>query len=308
MDEIHKTVNVAIAFAHVKSRNRLGDKDYLKVDCTNLKCRLCDEPCNSIATVAKHLKDRHENDEIKSMDLSYEVALCPFNLIKDKWVCVLCNLKVPTLNKLSRHMSSHYADNVCNFCDKRYLSAHGLRFHVKFNHSNVNSCRKCNMEFSNPEEKKEHLKTSAKCLGFCCVHCNKRFSSWEHKQRHLVSEHNVKAITYPCPDCETVFDSRSNFYYHYNTTHSDLPHMCSYCGKRFLKKSQLDNHVDSHTGKSREQHQCSTCAKTFTRRQGLQEHLWTHKETKRFSCPSCDKHFTAKRYYNWHMKTIHKLK
>lgn len=280
MDEMHKTVDVFTAFAHVKCRNRLSVKDFLKVDCINLKCRLCDEPCDTVTLVAQHLKDRHDNVGIKDIDLNYEVSLYPFRLIKDKWICMVCNTKLPTLTKLTRHMSSHFADNVCKVCDKSYLTVQSLKYHIKFNHSKDHICRKCRMKFSTAEERKEHLKASSKCWGFVCIHCKERFSSWEYKQAHLASKHNVKASTYTCPDCGTTFQSSSNFYYHYNTLHTDLPHMCSYCGMRYGKKCQLANHLSTH---SDEKHfQCNVCSKAFATRKGLRDHMRRHHESKVF--------------------------
>lgn len=158
VDTTHKKPILYTAFAHT-GRNR----DYLKVDCVNLKCRLCDAPFETVDQIAKHLKDTHENEDIQQMDLSFEVGLHPYRLTKDKWFCLICNMKLPTLTKLRRHMSSHYGDYVCDICGRSYLKVDNLQYHVKSSHSGKYPCRKCWKVFPTKEEKKQHVKLSPKC-------------------------------------------------------------------------------------------------------------------------------------------------
>lgn len=301
MDETHKTVNLYTAFAHT---SKCRSRDYLKVDCVNLKCRLCGDFFESVADVAQHLVLHDDNSDIvKQMNLNYEVGLHPYRLLKDKWICMVCNMKLPSLIKLTRHTSSHYADYVCDICGRSYLNVDNLKYHVKFSHTNKNLCRKCKKEFPTPEERKKHLKTSTKCWTFACIHCGERFSSWELKQKHLVGQHNVQATTYPCPECEIVFESRKRFYDHYSTAHTDLALVCSCCGKKFRNKGLLDDHLVIHTGEK--QYQCTICLKAFTRNKTLRQHMWTHSETKRFSCVICERSFNQKVCLKSHMKNVH---
>lgn len=159
------------------------------------------------------------------------------------------------------------------------------------------------MVFNTHDEKKDHFKTSTKCWGIMCTHCGERFSSWDHKQKHLVCKHNAQPLTYPCPDCKTVFKSRYHFYHHYNTRHSELALVCSYCGKKFKNERVFDNHLVIHTGKK--QFQCTVCSKTFSRMKGLTDHMWMHSETKRYPCRICDTSFCQKRSLNSHMSIVH---
>lgn len=301
MDETHKTFNLSTAFAHTSN---CRSRDYLKVDCVNLTCKLCHEPFHSVTEVAQHLTDQHDNNtDIQDMDLNHEVGLHPYRLVKDKLFCLVCNMKLPTLIKLARHMPSHYADFFCDICGRSYLNAENLKYHIKFSHSEKYICRKCKQEFPTPEERKNHMKTSVKCKAFACIYCGERFSSWELKQKHLVSQHNVQAASYPCPECEIVFDSRKRFYDHYTKSHSDLALKCSCCGKKFQNKSQLDDHQVVHTGEK--QHQCAVCLKSFTRNKSLRQHMWTHSETKRFTCVLCDRSFNQKVCFKSHMRNVH---
>lgn len=269
IDETHKTVNLYAAFAHTRCKDRV----YLKVDCSNIKCRLCDEPFDTVDEIARHLTAQHYNDDIRDMNLDYEVGLHPYRLNKDKLFCLVCNMKQPNLTTLTRHMSTHYASYACDTCDKKYSSMKDLRYHKRFRHSEKKHiCRRCLMEFSTAEEKKVHLKTSSKCWGFGCTHCNERFSCYENKEKHMVSEHDAQPTKYPCSDCGVVFDSRVNFYYHYNKMHSDLAHMCSICGQRFGNKGVFDDHVFIvHSGVK--QFQCTLCLTEYCRKKDLRKHM-----------------------------------
>lgn len=301
MDETHDKVNLATAFAHTSN---FRCRDYLKVDCLNLTCKLCHEPFYSVAEIAQHLANRHsKNKDIQDMDLNHEVGLHPYRLAKDKLCCLVCNMKLPTLIKLARHMSSHYADFFCDICGRSYLNMENLKYHIKFSHSDKYLCRKCKKEFPTKEERKNHMKSSMKCRPFPCIYCVERFFSWELKQKHLVSQHNGQVATYPCPECAIVFESRKRFYAHYTTTHSDLALKCSWCGKKFQNKSQLEDHRVVHTGEK--QHQCTVCFKTFTRDKSLRQHMWMHSETKRFTCDICNRSFNQKVCFKSHMKNVH---
>lgn len=298
-DETHfKVINLQTAFAHT-GKNR----EYLKVDIFDLQCRLCTQPLSSIQDAAQHLKDTHDNTEIAKLDLNFEIGVHPYRLELGKLKCQLCDMKYPTMTKLSRHVSSHFTTYTCDICGRRYLNMDNLNHHLKFGHSSKVICRRCKTEFKTLEEKKNHLLTSSKCRAFGCIYCNKRFHSWELKQKHLVDEHNVSEVTYQCPDCNKVCKSRKMLYSHYTTEHTNQGHSCTCCNKIFGNKTLLDEHMVKHSGDK--QYQCEVCLKTFTRKKSLAQHMWIHSEVKRFACFVCNKQFNQKVCYIGHIKTHH---
>ncbi|XP_053515664.1 zinc finger protein 62-like [Artibeus jamaicensis] len=77
-------------------------------------------------------------------------------------------------------------------------------------------------------------------------------------------------------------------------------HICSECGKAFLKKCLLDDHQNLHTGEK--PHQCSLCGKAFSRKVTLNEHQRSHTGEKPYECRECGKAFVTKSRLNIHYK------
>lgn len=298
VDGNHKKFTVSTAFAHIGS-----GKDYLKVDCTNLKCRLCFEPFANLDHVAEHLLKEHDRKDIRKLRLEYDIGLQPYRLEKDKWFCYLCNKKLPTVTKLCRHTTSHYQHYTCDMCGRSYMTNEALKYHIKCNHSGNFVCRKCWQDFPTMEQKREHIRLSKKCWAFACVYCGDRFQSWEQKQKHLVANHDCPETNYPCPECDSTFQTRKRFYNHYKMAHTDEGFVCSCCGLKFGSKNQLEDHRLGHTGEK--QFKCPVCSKAFTRNKSLSQHMWIHSENKRFICLLCDKQFAQKVSLKGHMKSHH---
>ncbi|XP_065363183.1 gastrula zinc finger protein xFG20-1-like [Calliphora vicina] len=68
------------------------------------------------------------------------------------------------------------------------------------------------------------------------------------------------------------------------------PNSCTYCGKTFRRRYQLDTHLNIHTG--RKPHQCDVCGRQFRAITTLQRHLNTHEKRQTFTCQFCCKEFS----------------
>lgn len=212
MDDNHKTFTISTAFAHCGS-----GKDYLKVDLTNLKCRLCSIPCENLEEIALHIRDTHE----VSIYTDFDIGMHPYRLDSDKWICAVCDKRLASLIQLCRHTTSHYQRYTCDVCGRMYLTENALKHHNRCSHSGSNVCRKCWTEFPTLEMKREHVKTSKPCWPFCCTACGERFVSGEKRQTHLNTVHGQERKQYECPDCDLTFKSRRPFYNHFTLVHSD---------------------------------------------------------------------------------------
>ncbi|XP_041968385.1 gastrula zinc finger protein XlCGF57.1-like isoform X8 [Aricia agestis] len=294
MDTEHTTFRLSTAFAH-----RPNCQEYIKVDCTNLKCRLCSCGFESVGDVAKHLHDVHN---FLTLDLTHDLGVEPYKLNLNKYICVICNQKLPTITKLCRHTTSHFLKYTCDICGRSYLRCEALKYHMKCSHSGSNVCRKCWKDFATPEKKKEHISTSPACWPFCCVYCRKRFQSWEKKQDHLVAVHGRPKRTYTCPDCGEKYEKRSLFYAHYSVNHSNQYFGCPCCDLKFASKAKMEEHMRGHTGEK--SFECTVCFKLFGTRKSLKQHMWIHSEQKRFVCGVCKKQFAQKVSLKSHIKSF----
>ncbi|XP_069696533.1 gastrula zinc finger protein XlCGF26.1-like [Periplaneta americana] len=64
---------------------------------------------------------------------------------------------------------------------------------------------------------------------------------------------------------------------------------CNICGKRFVRKSKLNEHVARHVGGR--PHVCEVCGKRFTERSSLKKHAMFHTGQKAHVCDVCGKRF-----------------
>ncbi|XP_008054222.1 zinc finger protein 350 isoform X2 [Carlito syrichta] len=105
------------------------------------------------------------------------------------------------------------------------------------------------------------------------------------------------------PASEKLINTKSQFISPKNqkTRKIEKPHICSECGKAFIKKSWLTDHQIIHTGEK--PHRCSLCGKAFSRKFMLTEHQRIHTGEKPYECTECGKAFLNKSRLNIHQRT-----
>jgi hypothetical protein len=190
---------------------------YLKVDCTDLRCRMCGDSFENLQDSARHLVDEHKTLDL---DLQFDLELQPFKF-DDGFKCVLCSEKFPGLRPLSLHMQSHYYKYICELCGKLYKEWTSLQTHVKKAHiSSKQYCNKCKVTFKTVEERRNHLTVSSICRPYPCKACEKRFISWNQKLSHEAKVHGIPKPSYTCSECTKVFTDSSKYRNHFKAYHS----------------------------------------------------------------------------------------
>lgn len=292
----HSSFNVNTAFAHTMS-----SEEYLKVDCTEIGCRLCAKSLDSLTSLAEHLVREHKKD----INLNAEIGLQVFKLGQERWVCAICSQKFPSLRALSRHNSCHYHKYTCETCGKSYISRENLNKHILFGHSQEKICVKCRKSFPNSEDRRQHILANRRCWPFCCNLCGDRFVSRKLKSTHMIEVHSVgnEKKAHNCPECDQCFTEWRLYRAHYIITHTDVNYVCPFCNLKFDNKGSLEGHKVIHT-KEKLFH-CTVCAKSFVRKKNLMQHMWIHSEHKRFQCNLCNKQFNQRVSWKTHMRSYH---
>lgn len=295
VNSAHKKFNVKDAFWHVRPCY------YLKVDCTELRCRICSESFNKLDEVAAHL---NTHPQCGKVDLNHDLGLQPFILHKGRYTCALCDTKGLTIRGLSRHMQTHYVKYTCETCGKPYASSESLRSHTLTVHAGDKKClcRKCMKYFSSADERRQHLIESPSCWPRLCRICGERFMMESQKKQHLENVHGTKPV-FACPECPKIYSNKTQRRKHFVICHTDKRMSCSYCDKKFWTKRNLAEHIVVHTAEK--SFICSVCSKSFLRKSYLTQHMWVHSDIKRFECSLCKKQFVHKISWKAHMQCCH---
>lgn len=291
-DDRHLHFNI-----HDIKKHERAVRKRLKVDCTDLRCRICQKIFDDVDSVANHLNADHDK-EISPDGIGLQI----FKFGPDKWVCAYCKEKFMSLRSLSRHTVSHFYNFVCPTCGMNYVNSFLLNKHIKNKHSNLLSCVKCRKTFPSDKDRKVHLQESKSCWSYRCVYCEERFRSGRNRMTHIQKTHGIAAHMFKCTVCPLEFITYNLFRNHYVKEHTDK-FVCSICDQKFGSKFILKMHNDRHTGNK--EFKCDVCGKDFLRKSHLAQHLWTHREKKRLECKLCDKKFNQEVAWKGHMKSKH---
>ncbi|XP_049883243.1 zinc finger protein Xfin-like isoform X2 [Pectinophora gossypiella] len=232
---------------HVFSRKLR--KEFLKVDITDLQCKLCFMAIDSLDDLMKHLK----NDHKQPINVDVQPGVLPFKLRDGScWQCAICSIQFTDFISLKKHTLEHYQNYVCDTCGEGFITESALMAHTKIPHDNKYNCSRCVATFSTLEERNIHIKTQHTTLPYMCNYCKDkpRFATWELRKRHLMEFHNYKpgAEMYECTTCHMTFKSRSQKYHHNVKAHrtkkeTEYSFPCLHCSRAFATKMSLDKHI-----------------------------------------------------------------
>ncbi|XP_053567497.1 zinc finger protein 836-like [Bombina bombina] len=105
-----------------------------------------------------------------------------------------------------------------------------------------------------------------------------------------------------CSECGKCFLKKSYLFQHLKIHTGEKPFSCPICGRCFNHKKNLVAHQKIHTGEKG--FLCSDCGKCFTQNPTLIRHQKIHTGVKGYSCSECGKCFTQKSNLITH-QTIH---
>ncbi|XP_052757168.1 zinc finger protein 845-like [Galleria mellonella] len=263
---------------------------FVKLDITNLHCKMCGKPASSYEDLMDHLHSEHG----KGVHFDIKNQILPFKFENETLRCYICLNNFAKFKALLEHMNSHYRNFVCPICDTGFVNERRLQIHKQIHKSGVFSCGVCTKTYDTLQKRKAHEKCHVQPSGRNkCGICNEAFLCYRRKQRHLLEVHGIKPVELKCQACDKVFSDRRAFTVHTKRDHlMERRHHCTECDMKFFKSSELTHHMLKHTG---ERHfQCDLCLKSYGRKTTLAEHMRIHNNDRRFKCEYCGQAFVQK--------------
>lgn len=140
---------------------------------------------------------------------------------------------------------------------------------------------------------------------------NKFMEQVEMYSKPKVTKSRVKpSKKHECPTCSKQFRGRSELQNHIRTHTGEKPLKCSYagCSKRYAHSSNLRAHERTHAGVKPYACHYDGCGKSFAHSVSLKEHIWMHAGFQPYVCPydGCEKRFTQVSNFARHKKTHEK--
>ncbi|CAG9789591.1 unnamed protein product [Diatraea saccharalis] len=280
---------------------RLKKYELVKVDITDVSCKLCDDVIPDFASLKNHLLIKHK----KGIDPKSNDGMLPFKLTSNLFKCTICDITYAEYKTLNHHMNIHFQNFICEQCGAGFVTPDRLRTHAFSHETGSFPCNGCDKIFKSANAKNEHFATvHMKVKRHRCPHCPETFRNYFQRNKHISNVHGVKLKEFKCTLCPKVFISSGKLGVHIRTVHLKLKrYSCDVCEWRFYSKSELKDHMVRHGGERK--HQCNICKKGYARKYTLTEHMRIHENDRRFVCPTCGKSFIQNSTLKHHIKIHH---
>ncbi|CAG9574889.1 unnamed protein product [Danaus chrysippus] len=300
--KVHQFANLELVVYDRTKNNRNRDAA-VKIDVTDICCKLCNKKISSLEQLINHLIIAHDAE----YDVSVPNCLLPFKLDKDQPTCPVCNIKFVFFEYLLRHANKHHLahDYICDVCGTSFQGENHLKMHNRYYHREGGyTCDQCGINLSTLSKKMLHEKNVHMINLSTCPHCPETFKSPYFKKLHLANVHGVEELKIKCPYCPKVFPQDSIMSRHMRRVHLREKNVeCQICGDRFFGPYDVKLHMLKHNGDKK--FICSVCGKKFSKKSYLNSHMVIHTGQKKYVCTVCGKEFAHRPNLRIHFRTRH---
>ncbi|KAL0853066.1 hypothetical protein ABMA27_012841 [Loxostege sticticalis] len=269
-------MNEAHTYASLKKSVNNRKESILKVDVSDVTCKICSAKPNGLSELKTHLKNEHQ----KPINPDLKDNIIPFKLEATEGVlghkCVICDQNFIKFHMLVIHMRVHFHNYSCEVCGSGFMTLNLLKRHSEVHESGNFPCDRCDKVFSGAYKRTLHIRqVHMKQFNRRCPMCPERFNSNYKRTTHLQDVHNQSTRIYKCEICCKAFHLKYHLSVHNRSIHlQEKNHECDVCHMRFYKKDTLKGHMVVHTGKKN--YKCEACGMAFLRSRNLKSHLKVH--------------------------------
>lgn len=202
---------------------------------TQRMCHLCSKVCDDSTVLKAHLRKVHELNP-------YRCSHCPkffgefpqlkYHLFQKhfpdlaEFRCTQCPKVFAIRNRLDAHMKNFHTDQSypCQFCGRICKNKGSLKIHIQSLHSSVEDRQK-----------------------FYCKTCGKVFFTKFALQNHTGTHLAPEDWPFACQHCDKKFLNKYRWKEHERIHHGGPLSFCNFCGKSFMTKQYLVDHINLHT-------------------------------------------------------------
>lgn len=211
--------------------------------------------------------------------------------------CCVCGEMFSSLSSRQHHMDTHVSVQrfKCNPCGQRFasraeLAKHQLTHEIK--------CALCGQVFPNKTSRTCHFRVCHPQDILKCSLCSNLFATEEDLSRHMI--YHKKGKKEQCPECGVVVSKLKDHMLLHSQQPQEKMFVCDQCPMSYLRKSNLERHLRTHTGEK--PYACNECTKCFRSNGMLRKHLLTHTQEKPYQCEVCGKRCAIRSNLNIHMR------
>ena len=248
--------------------------------------------------------------------------------------CNLYNQHFAASSRHKLHLKMHLGLKKfkCNSCAKSFSTKDKIKTRIRRHKGTKPSVQKLRQKSFTPRlprlsedfhragRRKEAHADSQQSTGdknYICNMCEKRLKRQSSLHLHLRQHTGTK--NYMCDACDTTYFTASALRNHKVNKHMEVNEtfLCTFCGKGFTKKANLESHITTHTGerKSRvrtkhkrvhtkaQNYLCKRCDNKFLNENPLDMHMLSmHSKTRHFPCDECGKTVEYRKCLKKHMR------
>lgn len=273
-------------------RSKSNFSRHKKLYCkTSFKCSTCN----------KTYKGQHKANICERKHLAMRLGLyqCKFEF---------CKKRVGTLIEHQRHELTHTrlvepkvkpeTQAACGVCGKRFVQKGSIKKHMMIHEQGEFrfGCRKCDLKFSSRAEQQSHIQrhdwdeakhkyyaklTKDEDGNHLCTICNHSFVNVRWARIHVFKHKEIDGQIHNKP--EGVLDAsdgesppKESEMQGAESKIKQKPFVCDICGIRFVKKHNIEKHLQAHQDGKTWRLTCHRCNETFATRGELSSHIQRH--------------------------------